>query len=126
MSSCPFHASSDSEDGGAAASPQTLAGPQLPEQESIALDFEGRMSYGDYLHLDAILTAQQPLSPDPNEMLFIIQHQTSELWMKLMLHELRGAMRDLAADALQPAFKKLARVSKIMEQLVHAGTCWRP
>ena len=120
MSSCPFHAPSDNAGEGAAQSPGGPTDPQLPEEDSIALDFDGRMSYGDYLQLDAILTAQQPLSPDPNEMLFIIQHQSSELWMKLMLHELRGAMRDLAADALPPAFKKLARVSKIMEQLVHA------
>jgi tryptophan 2,3-dioxygenase len=87
---------------------------------SAELDFSGRMSYGDYLHLDAILSAQHPLSPDHNEMLFIVQHQTSELWMKLMLHELRGAISDLAADALPSAFKKLARISRIMEQLVHA------
>ena len=78
------------------------------------------MSYGDYLQLDAILGAQQPRSPAHDEMLFIIQHQTSELWMKLMLHELHAAMADVAADALGSAFKKLARVSKIMEQLVHA------
>jgi tryptophan 2,3-dioxygenase len=78
------------------------------------------MSYGDYLHLDRVLTAQHPLSPDHNEMLFIVQHQTSELWMKLMLHELHAAMRHIAADELHPAFKMLARVSKIMEQLVHA------
>ncbi|MEO8015945.1 MAG: tryptophan 2,3-dioxygenase, partial [Polaromonas sp.] len=74
----------------------------------------------DYLHLDAILGAQQPLSPAHDEMLFIIQHQTSELWMKLMLHELRAAIANVAQDELGSAFKKLARVSKIMEQLVHA------
>jgi tryptophan 2,3-dioxygenase len=84
------------------------------------LDFDAAMSYGDYLHLDAVLNAQHPLSPDPNEMLFIVQHQTSELWMKLMLHELRGAIAAVAADRLHAAFKMLARVSKIMEQLVHA------
>jgi tryptophan 2,3-dioxygenase len=84
------------------------------------LDFAADMSYGDYLHLDAVLNAQHPLSPDPNEMLFIVQHQTSELWMKLLLHELRGAIAAIAADRLSPAFKMLARVSKIMEQLVHA------
>ena len=84
------------------------------------LDFSAEMSYGDYLHLDAVLNAQHPLSPDHNEMLFIVQHQTSELWMKLMLHELRAAIRHIAADELAPAFKGLARVSKIMEQLVHA------
>ena len=78
------------------------------------------MTYGDYLHLDALLGAQHPLSPEHNEMLFIVQHQTSELWMKLMLHELRAAIANVAADRLQPAFKMLARVSKIMEQLVHA------
>ncbi len=84
------------------------------------LDFSASMSYGDYLHLDEILGAQKPLSPDHNEMLFIIQHQTSELWMKLMLHELRAAIANLANDELGTAFKMLARVSRIMEQLVHA------
>jgi tryptophan 2,3-dioxygenase len=84
------------------------------------LDFSADMSYGDYLHLDAVLNAQHPLSPDHNEMLFIVQHQTSELWMKLMLHELRAAVRSVAADDLHGAFKMLARVSRIMEQLVHA------
>ena len=89
-------------------------------EEKAQLDFSGSMSYSDYLHLDAILGAQKPLSPDHNEMLFIIQHQTSELWMKLMLHELRAAIRCVATDELGSAFKMLARVSKIMEQLVHA------
>jgi tryptophan 2,3-dioxygenase len=78
------------------------------------------MNYGDYLQLDAVLAAQHPLSPDHNEMLFIVQHQTSELWMKLVLHELRAAVARVAADQLAPAFKMLARVSRIMEQLVHA------
>jgi len=78
------------------------------------------MTYREYLHLDEVLNAQRPLSPDHNEMLFIIQHQTSELWMKLMLHELRAAVANVAGDALAPAFKMLARVSRIMEQLVHA------
>ncbi len=98
--------------------------PSTPEQivaaEKAQLDFSRAMSYGDYLHLDQILDAQHPRSPDHNEMLFIIQHQTSELWMKLMLHELQGAMACVAADDLGSAFKMLARVSKIMEQLVHA------
>ena len=78
------------------------------------------MSYGDYLHLDAVLGAQHPLSPAHDEMLFIVQHQTSELWMKLMLHELRAAVAAVASDRLGTAFKMLARVSRIMEQLVHA------
>jgi tryptophan 2,3-dioxygenase len=78
------------------------------------------MSYSDYLHLHEVLGAQHPLSPDHNEMLFIVQHQTSELWMKLMRHELGAAIASIARDDLPPAFKMLARVSKIMEQLVHA------
>jgi len=88
--------------------------------EGAKLDFAADMSYGDYLHLDAVLTAQHPRSPDHNEMLFIVQHQTSELWMKLMLHELHAAIGCIADDQLGSAFKMLARVSKIMEQLVHA------
>ena len=84
------------------------------------LDFSRDMSYGDYLHLDEVLSAQHPLSPDHNEMLFIVQHQTSELWMKLMLHELEAAITSIARDELGSAFKMLARVSRIMEQLVHA------
>jgi len=98
--------------------------PPKPEEivrdEKAQLDFSRTMSYGDYLQLDTILAAQKPLSPDHNEMLFIIQHQTSELWMKLMLHELRAAMGAIAGDELGSAFKMLARVSRILEQLVHA------
>jgi tryptophan 2,3-dioxygenase len=105
MSECPFNASS---------------GEAIVRDEKAQLDFSQNMSYGDYLSLDAILSAQHPRSPDHNEMLFIVQHQTSELWMKLMLHELRAAIVHLAKDELSPAFKMLARVSKIMEQLVHA------
>jgi tryptophan 2,3-dioxygenase len=81
------------------------------------MNFGGRMSYGDYLRLDAILTAQAPQSAAHDELLFIVQHQTSELWMKLMLHELDAARAAIAADRLQPAFKMLARVARIMEQL---------
>jgi len=84
------------------------------------LDFTRDMSYADYLDLDRILAAQHPLSPDRNELLFIIQHQTSELWMRLMLHELDGAMAMVRDDKLPPAFKMLARVSRIMAQLVSA------
>ena len=84
------------------------------------MDFSQAMAYGDYLHLGAILGAQHPLSPAHDEMLFIVQHQTSELWMKLMLHELTGAMQCIEADRLNMAFKMLARVSTIMAQLVHA------
>jgi tryptophan 2,3-dioxygenase len=90
------------------------------QEEKAQLDFSQFMSYGDYLQLDAILNAQKPLSPDHNEMLFIVQHQTSELWMKLMLHELKAAIQHIEQDDLPDAFKMLARVSQIMAQLVHA------
>ncbi len=92
----------------------------IVHEEKAQLDFSRDMSYGDYLQLDAILNAQKPLSPDHNEMLFIVQHQTSELWMKLMRHELQVAVACVASDRLPAAFKMLARVSRIMEQLVHA------
>ena len=95
----------------------TRTPPYDPATEGAQMSFDGRMSYGDYLHLDAILTAQAPLSDAPDEMLFIIQHQTSELWMRLMLHELDHARAAIAADRLQPAFKMLSRVARIMEQL---------
>jgi tryptophan 2,3-dioxygenase len=94
--------------------------PLDPAQDGARTDYAGTMTYGDYLQLDAILGAQQPRSPDPNELLFIVQHQTSELWMKLALHELRAARSAVAAGDLPPAFKMLARVSRVMEQLVHA------
>ncbi|WP_414654405.1 tryptophan 2,3-dioxygenase [Ideonella sp.] len=109
--SCPMHDKAEVAPG---------SGEAIVREEGAQLDFSRDMSYGDYLHLDAVLNAQHPLSPDHNEMLFIVQHQTSELWMKLMLHELRAAVAAIAADQLPPAFKMLARVSKIMEQLVHA------
>ena len=84
------------------------------------LDFSHDMDYGDYLQLDTVLSAQHPLSPAHDEMLFIVQHQTSELWMKLMRHELAAAMQALARDDLHACFKMLARVSRILEQLVSA------
>ena len=93
---------------------------RIVADEGAKLDFSRDMSYADYLHLDAVLNAQHPLSPAHDEMLFIVQHQTSELWMKLMLHELSAAVGCITRDELGSAFKMLARVSKIMEQLVHA------
>ena len=93
-----------------------------PDDDAAAakVDFSRDMSYGDYLHLDAVLGAQQRRSEAHDEMLFIVQHQVSELWMKLLLHELEAAITAVSGDQLQRAFKMLARVSKIMEQLVHA------
>lgn len=81
------------------------------------MDQPKEISYSGYLQLDRILQAQQPLSSAHDEMLFIIQHQTSELWMKLAIHELNASCRLIAADDLQPAFKTLSRVSRILEQL---------
>ena len=84
------------------------------------LEFRDRMSYGDYLRLDLVLDAQAPLSSAHDELLFIIQHQTSELWMKLAIHEIRSAMRAIRQDRLEPAFKMLTRVARIFEQLTGA------
>ncbi|MBL8698092.1 MAG: tryptophan 2,3-dioxygenase [Alphaproteobacteria bacterium] len=100
----------------------------MSEQDPVAgkapkgahLDFAGEMSYGDYLALDQLLAAQRPLSQNHNELLFIVQHQTTELWMKLVLHELDAARDHIRRDALQPAFKMLARVSRVMGQLIQA------
>ncbi|MES0881148.1 tryptophan 2,3-dioxygenase [Roseibium sp. SCP14] len=88
-----------------------------PESEGAEMAFSDKMSYGDYLGLQQILTAQKTLSDAPDELLFIIQHQTSELWMKLMLHELNAARNAISIDHMPEAMKLLARVSRIMEQL---------
>ena len=92
-----------------------MATPSHPD--GARLDFAGAMSYGDYLQLERLLGAQRPLSDNPNELLFIIQHQATELWMRLMIHELTAARDHVAAADLQPAFKMLARVARIMAQL---------
>jgi tryptophan 2,3-dioxygenase len=96
----------------------------MPELEpGIVTDLRDRLTYGGYLRLDRLLDAQQPLSGDDgrpprhDELLFIIQHQVSELWMKLMIHELRAAIASVRADALEPCFKILARVKLIQKQL---------
>ncbi len=89
-------------------------------EDSVVTDFRDRMTYGGYLQLDKLLAAQTPLSNPPHhdEMLFIIQHQTSELWFKLILHELRAAVAFVRRDELEPTFKILARVKHIQAQLV--------
>lgn len=91
--------------------------PETEEHHGAQLDFSRDMSYGDYLGLDAILTAQNPLSDAHDEMLFIVQHQTSELWMRLAIHELQSARDAIAAGNARPAFKMLTRVARIFEQL---------
>ncbi len=91
-----------------------------PSKDGAEMDFRRRMSYGDYLNIDQILTAQHPLSTAHDEMLFIIQHQTSELWMKLALYELSAAREAIGADRTREAMKMLARVVRIFEQLNNA------
>ena len=94
--------------------------PYDPASEGAQMSFDGRMSYSDYLGLEKVLDAQVPLSTAHDEMLFIIQHQTSELWMKLAIHEIRAAIRAIRADELKAAFKMLSRVARIFEQLTGA------
>ncbi|MEM1274138.1 MAG: tryptophan 2,3-dioxygenase family protein [Pseudomonadota bacterium] len=91
-----------------------------PSSDGARTDFTATMSYGDYLALDPVLTAQMPRSDAHDEMLFIIQHQTSELWMRLVIHELTAARDLIAAGQLPPAFKMLTRVARIFEQLNNA------
>ena len=88
-------------------------------EDGMVRDFRVDLSYGAYLHLDELLSAQHPVSipPHHDELLFIVQHQTSELWLKLMLHELRFARAALAEDGLRPALKSLARVKQIQRTL---------
>ena len=90
-----------------------------PLEKGVVKDFRVELSYGQYLHLDQLLGAQHLVSRPPHhdELLFIIQHQTSELWLKLVLHELRSAAQCLAADDLRPALKRLARVKQIQRTL---------
>ena len=94
-----------------------MSKPYDPAREGAEMSFKGRMSYADYLRLDRVLDAQEPLSQAHDELLFIIQHQIMELWMKLAVHEIRSAMRAIRADELRPAFKMLTRVARIFEQL---------
>ena len=90
-----------------------------PLESGIERDFSAQMSYGDYLRLDLLLSAQQPQShpPQHDELLFIVQHQTSELWLKLLVHELRSARDLLRTDDLSPALKRLARVKHVQRVL---------
>ncbi|GAA0321643.1 tryptophan 2,3-dioxygenase [Bacillus carboniphilus] len=90
------------------------------KDEGLHLDFKDDMTYGDYLQLDQILNSQNRLSDHHDEMLFIIIHQASELWMKLILHELNAAKQSILNDDLEPAFKMLSRVSKIQQQLIQS------
>src|SRR5579875_1170297 len=92
----------------------------MPLEQEIQTDFHKEMSYGDYLHLDKILSSQHRLSDHHDEMLFIIIHQTSELWMKLIIHELNAAIQCIRCNDLEPSFKMLSRVSRIQQQLIQS------
>ncbi len=94
-----------------------MSKPYDPSIEGAQMSFDGRMSYSDYLNLDKILTAQRPVSTAHDELLFIIQHQTSELWMRLAIHETAAARTAIASGNLPEAFKMLSRVTRIFEQL---------
>lgn len=99
--------------------------PDTPdEQERSAsgafTDFGRTMSYGDYLQLDTLLAAQRPLSDKSDELLFIVIHQSTELWMKLVLHELELSLAAVREDRLQPALKNLARVGRIQAQMIQS------
>ncbi|PLT28218.1 tryptophan 2,3-dioxygenase [Peribacillus deserti] len=89
-------------------------------EQGIQTDFQKNLSYGGYLQLDRILDSQQRLSGHHDEMLFIIIHQVSELWMKLELHELKSAKESIQREDLESAFKMLARVSRIQQQLIQS------
>jgi tryptophan 2,3-dioxygenase len=89
-------------------------------EKEIQTDFQKAMSYGDYLHLDQILSSQHRLSNHHDEMLFIIIHQASELWMKLIIHELTAAIEYIQNNDLEPSFKILSRVSRIQQQLIQS------
>jgi tryptophan 2,3-dioxygenase len=86
--------------------------------EPVHWDLGSSLSYSDYLGLDALLTAQRPLTAEHDEMLFIIVHQVSELWMRLMRHELDGVAECVRRDHLDPSFKMLGRVSRVQQQLL--------
>jgi tryptophan 2,3-dioxygenase len=89
-------------------------------EKNIHTDFKNNMTYGEYLKLDNILSNQIRLSEHHDEMLFIIIHQTSELWMKLILHELNSAIASIQNDDLSSSFKRLARVSRIQAQIIQS------
>jgi len=97
----------------------TIDRNERPLEESIHTDLEGRLTYGGYLRLDQLLAAQQPLSQPPHhdEMLFIVQHQTSELWLKLLIHELTAATDHLRNDRVWQFGKVIARCKRVLDQL---------
>ncbi|MFC0561341.1 tryptophan 2,3-dioxygenase [Halalkalibacter alkalisediminis] len=99
---------------------ETYQNKATEAEKGIHTDFKNNMTYGEYLQLDSLLSSQTRLSDHHDEMLFIVIHQVSELWMKLILHETNAAIESIQADDLQTSFKRLARVSKIQSQIIQA------
>jgi tryptophan 2,3-dioxygenase len=94
--------------------------PDSRLEPGMHVDLAGRLTYGDYLRLDLLLAAQQPVSQEHDELTFIVIHHVQELWLKLVAHEIEAAMSAIRADDLAPSFKSLARVTRIQEQLIAA------
>ncbi|WP_100371720.1 tryptophan 2,3-dioxygenase [Bacillus sp. FJAT-45037] len=101
-------------------SPEDNTPKTTANEKGIHTDFKENMTYGEYLGLEQVLSSQHLLSDHHDEMLFIIIHQVSELWMKLILHETTAAVKSIQAGDLQTSFKQLARVSKIQSQIIQA------
>src|SRR5271156_1449452 len=98
--------------------PENHAGSVDLSDESVHWDLGGSVSYAEYLHLELLLDAQKPLSGEHDEMLFIIVHQVSELWIRLMLHELASVIQCVRRDQLDPSFKLLDRIGRVQAQLL--------
>ncbi len=122
--SCPFVDPPTPASGGSAAGVEPAVAPSSAKVdvsgEDVHWDLERPRTYGGYLDLDRVLQAQHPRSGQHDEMLFVIVHQASELWMKLCLHELRAAIACVRRDELDPCFKMLSRISRIQHQLVQS------
>ena len=97
-----------------------MSAPETPGRDGAILGMAGHLSYGDYLELPRLLSAQRSLTDSHDELLFIIQHQVSELWMKLAIHEMHSVRSCIAAGDVEPAFKMLSRVARILEQMNNA------
>jgi tryptophan 2,3-dioxygenase len=94
--------------------------PTADVEPGVRTDLAGELDYGRYLALPELLACQRPVSSSHDELLFIVIHQATELWLKVMVHELRAARRMIASDALRASFKMLARVSRIQAQLIQS------
>lgn len=94
--------------------------PKTRVESGMHVDLAGQHTYADYLKLDLLLAAQQPVTREHDEVAFIVIHHVQELWLKLIAHEIEAAIAAIRADHLPPAFKSLARVTRIQEQLIDA------